>query len=123
VTAKGEIKGRYEFHPVAGGTGRHCSLNIDWSEIRKESEVAEKLKEDLPGCGPFEFEIRAWDIGYDDTREIAEHFDIAKGNIRKAIRAYKGISVFYPVRTPPPSCIASPRTVEHTGATMFENPE
>jgi len=94
VTSKGEVKARYEFHPVAGGRSRLCSVSITWSDIRKESEFAEKLKEDSPGCGPFEFEIRAWDIGSDDTRDIAEHFDIAKGNIRRAIRAHKGISVY-----------------------------
>jgi len=94
VTSKGEVKARYEFEPVVGGRARRSSVSIAWSDIRKESELAEKLKEDSPECGPFEFEIRAWDIGSDDTREIAEHFDIAKGNIRKAIRAHKGISVY-----------------------------
>jgi hypothetical protein len=52
---------------------------VSWSDIRKASEIAQKLSEDEPDCGPFEFEIRAWDIGSDDTREIAERYDIAKG--------------------------------------------
>ena len=47
-----------------------------------------------PNCGPFWFEIRAWDIGADDTREISERFTIQRSVIRRAIRAHKGISVY-----------------------------
>jgi signal transduction histidine kinase len=95
VTDGGEVKARYEFIPVAGGRhGRKLPIRRDWPEIRKNSEIKGKLNEDSPGCGPFSFEIRVWDIGSENTREIAEHFDIAKGNVRKAIRAHKGISVY-----------------------------
>jgi signal transduction histidine kinase len=59
----------------------------------ERSEAARRLGT-KPNCGPFEFEIRAWDIGSEDTREIAEHFETAKGSIRKAIRVHKGISVY-----------------------------
>ena len=45
-------------------------------------------------CGPFSFEIRAWDIASDDTQEIAERFEFQKSQVRKAIRAHKGISVY-----------------------------
>ena len=45
-------------------------------------------------CGPFEFEIRAWDLGSDDTLEIQERFDISKTSVRAAIRAHKGISIY-----------------------------
>jgi len=33
-------------------------------------------------------------IGPEDTQDISAHFDIAKGNVRRAIRAHKGISVY-----------------------------
>lgn len=94
VTDQGEVRARYEFEPVRKGRHRQCPITIDWGEVRKGSELESKLQKDSPGCGPFEFEIRAWDIGSEDTREIAEHFEIAKGNVRKAIRAHKGISVY-----------------------------
>lgn len=94
VDAKGKVSARYEFNPVARGKRREMPLALPWDEIRKNSPKSRKLKEGPPSCGPFDFEIRAWDIGSDDTQEIAERYDIAKGNIRKAIKANKGISVY-----------------------------
>ena len=41
-------------------------------------------------CGPFEFEIRAWDLASDDTLEIRERFDISKTGVRAGIRAPQG---------------------------------
>jgi signal transduction histidine kinase len=94
VTEEGDVRCRYEFHPIGRKGHRDRSIKMTWKDIRSTSEITEKLGEQSPGCGPFEFEIRAWDIGSEDTREIAEHFDIAKGNVRKAIRTHKGISVY-----------------------------
>jgi hypothetical protein len=67
---------------------------VGWSDLRKSSQIAQKLSQGKPVCGPSEFEIRAWDIESDDTREIAERYDIANANIPNAIRANKGISVY-----------------------------
>jgi signal transduction histidine kinase len=94
VTDEGQVKAHYEFRPIGRKGPRNHPVKMTWKDIRKNSEITEKLDEGGPGCGPFEFEIRAWDIGSEDTQEIAEHFDIAKGNIRRAIRAHKGISVY-----------------------------
>jgi signal transduction histidine kinase len=94
VTEDGEVKARYEFDPVSDGHPREHPITLSWSDIRKNSEIARKLKPAKPDCGPFTFEIRAWDISADDTRWLAERYQIAKGNVRKAIRAHKGISVY-----------------------------
>jgi signal transduction histidine kinase len=94
VTAKGQVKAHYQFNSVTDKRKRQCQVTMDWSGIRENSDVAGKLQKDSPGCGPFEFEIRAWDIGSEDTREIAEHFETKKGTIRPAIKAHKGISVY-----------------------------
>jgi len=94
VTADGEVKAKYEFKPITRGRRRDSPVSLTWRQIVRASEVERKLKGETPGCGPFEFEVRAWDIGPDDTQEIADRFDIAKGNIRKAIHAHKGISVY-----------------------------
>jgi signal transduction histidine kinase len=94
VTANGEVKARYEFKPISQGKPRECPITIDWSDIRKNPDVAKRLYDGKPECGPFEFQIRAWDIGSEDTHDIAEHFDFAKGNVRKAIHAHMGISVY-----------------------------
>ncbi len=94
VTANGSIRARYEHSPISGGRPRKAAISRGWADVQEVSEIARNLKRDQPECGPFEFEIRAWDIGTDDTREIAERYDIAKGNVRKEIRAHKGISVY-----------------------------
>lgn len=94
VTALGGVKAQYEFRPIGEGRPRKQPLAIDWGEVRKNSTIAKKLREKKPNCGPFEFEIRAWDIGAEDTRDISSQFEVAKGNIRKAIRAHKGLSVY-----------------------------
>ncbi len=93
VAESGEVRARYEFNPVAHGRPRQNPVVLRWSDIQDRSEGAGRLGK-TPTCGPFDFEIRAWDIGSDDTREIAEHFETAKGSIRKAIRVHKGISVY-----------------------------
>ena len=94
MSSKGDVRARYEFNPVAQGQPRQKAIALEWADIKERSEVARRLKSNKPTCGPFDFEIRAWDIGPEDTREIAEHFETAKGSIRKAIRAHKGISLY-----------------------------
>ena len=94
VTADGAAHARYEFDPISRGRPRKVAVTRTWSEIQESSEAARNLKQDKPECGPFGFEIRAWDIGADDTQEIAERYDIAKVNVRRAIKAHKGISVY-----------------------------
>jgi signal transduction histidine kinase len=47
-----------------------------------------------PVCGPFDFEIRAWDTDSDSIQEIATRFDINKSAIRENIKHYKGISIY-----------------------------
>ncbi len=94
VDSRGAVNARYEFRPIRGRP-RDSAIRLTWADVKEGSDIADKLKPaGDPTCGPFEFEIRAWDIGANDTEEIAEHFDIAKGNVRKAIRVHKGISLY-----------------------------
>jgi len=94
VDATGKVHYGYEFRAVQGEAHRKASGNVSWSQIREASDepTLEEMQE--PNFGPFEFEIRAWDIAPGDTQEIADRFDLKKGSIRKDIRAYKGISVY-----------------------------
>jgi signal transduction histidine kinase len=94
VKLDGRVFARYEFTPVSRGRPRQSSIDLPWSKVRDRSEIKHKLPEPVPGCGAFEFEVRAWDIGPDDTRQIAERYDVAKSEVRAAIRAHKGISVY-----------------------------
>ena len=97
VDATGNVTGFYWFAPIVeGDTPRRKELASSWRNIRASQPQAqrERYPEQGAGCGPFTFEIRAWDIGADDTQEIFERFAIRKSRIRAAIRAHKGLSVY-----------------------------
>ena len=84
VDADGTIHWGYRYRPIGGPGGRE--------EARVEERVGNDGSE-WP-CGPFEFEIRAWDLSAEDTRDIAEHYSEARKRIRGLIREHKGISVY-----------------------------
>ncbi|SPD74421.1 GHKL domain protein [uncultured Desulfobacterium sp.] len=92
----GNVRGTYRFAPISGGRVREKELKIAWEQIYDviQDRTRFRFSDDRASCGPFTFEIRAWDIAADDTQEIAERFDFQKSQVRKAIRAHKGISVY-----------------------------
>ena len=45
-------------------------------------------------CGPFSFEIRAWDLDVESVEDIRDAFNVQKKEIRATIAQYKGISVY-----------------------------
>ena len=96
VDGKGNVEGKYRFRPISEGTDREKKLKLGWKHIY--DNIHDKARfpysDDTVRCGPFSFEIRAWDIASDDTQEIAERFEFQKSQVRKAIRAHKGISVY-----------------------------
>lgn len=97
VDDKGTINWKYIFHAIQERGSRRASGKLYWDQIR---DVGRKSKNPrlealpAPGCGPFAFEIRAWDIGPDDTEEIANKYGYSKSRIRKDIRAFKGLSLY-----------------------------
>lgn len=96
VSNRGTIRAKYEFSPIRMGTckPRNAQIALTWKEIVSLDDGFQKHKGIRPECGPFSFEIRAWDIGPGDTEEIADSFHENKSYIRKAIRVHKGISVY-----------------------------
>lgn len=101
VDQQGNIDAHYYFKPIAEGTAREKAIKLPWAYIQKNElrrTVGESTKFnfnlDHADCGPFKFEIRAWDVGSDDTLEISERYDIQKNKVRSSIRAHKGISVY-----------------------------
>ena len=95
VDASGRIKAKYEFRPIAGGRARSASLEHAWDQVLRDAERRDlRYPDQTPSCGPFDFEIRAWDIAGEDTLEISNRFSTPKSHIRKAIAAHKGISVY-----------------------------
>jgi signal transduction histidine kinase len=92
----GRLNMAYTFTPVPSDKpNRKQDIEIEWKVIKDSwSKSIEVKLAPEPPCGPFKFEIRAWDIGVDDVSEIVDRFQIRRGLVREAIRAHKGISVY-----------------------------
>jgi signal transduction histidine kinase len=95
---KGKLIASYQFNAFDRHSHRAMDSEMSWSQIvqaaKERGEDISQLSKEKASCGPFKYEIRAWDIGSDDVSEISETFDIGKSLIRKAIRAHKGISIY-----------------------------
>ena len=96
VDEEGNAHTCYQYSAMDGsGTTRQKDTVLPWSRVAHEANSREgRQYNDRPNCGPFSFDIRAWDISSEDTQEIADRFHLQKGRIRSAIRAHKGITVY-----------------------------
>lgn len=96
VDRAGNVKALYRFAPIKAGTGREKKLELAWESLSGaiRRRLTFPLSAEGARCGPFSFEIRAWDVDSDGTEEISGRFDLRKSAVRKAIRAHKGISVY-----------------------------
>ena len=97
VDTKGNVVGTYEHTPIGAGTpSRTQRMGATWTQIYSDGQGEWKFphSEDSAKCGPFTFEIRAWDISPQDTTEISTQYSIQRSMIRDAIRLHKGISVY-----------------------------
>ena len=97
VDAEGNLRARYRFTPIRDMAERRSTdIALVWEQISNGGDNTDTPpRNGRPRCGPFTFEIRAWDIAPEDVREIADNFGIVKsGMIRAAIRSHMGISVY-----------------------------
>ena len=97
VDAEGNVDATYRFAPIDGaGNPRNAAMRLVWPQIYGNSRINWRFPHSRKsaGCGPFSFEIRAWDINADGTEEISTKYGEPKSRIRKAIRDHKGISVY-----------------------------
>ena len=95
--ARGNVEALYRFTPLAKGRApRTREVKRAWEPICEEFGDHNRFRYSEKGarCGPFSFEIRAWDIAAADTKEIADGFGYPRSLIRKAISTHKGISVY-----------------------------
>ena len=93
----GNIEGTYQFSPLSrDGNARVKKVSRKWELVRDEfgDDRRFRFSDKDAQCGPFSFEMRAWDIAGADTREISEHFGYPRSLIRKSISAHKGISIY-----------------------------
>ena len=96
VDDQGRILGHYRYRPIDGSTGRDKEID-DSSASQREEQIQlgfPGFDPSTPRCGPFEFEVRAWDLTKDDTRDIADHFAESRSHIRGAIYSQRGVSVY-----------------------------
>ena len=96
VDPGGSIRAQYRFRPIDGSAGRDREIREDWVVDRDTAGqfVLPGLNGSGPGCGPFQFEFRAWDLTKDDTRDIEAHFRESRRNVRGAISSQRGVSVY-----------------------------
>ena len=96
VDEQGNARACYQYSAMDGsGKKRRKDAALPWSRVAHEANSREgRQYNDRPNCGPFSFDIRAWDISSEGTQEIADQFDLQKSRIRSAIRAHKGIAVY-----------------------------
>ncbi len=62
VDVSGKVHYRYEFNPIQGKGKRSTTGDIRWDQIRDGSDDEAIKNSGAPSFGPFEFEIRGWDI-------------------------------------------------------------
>jgi len=97
VDNQGNVEAVYRFSPIGGDLiPRLTKIRMAWSQIHGNPRINWRFphSEESARCGPFSFDIRAWDINPDGTEEISSKYGIAKRQVRTTIRAHKGISVY-----------------------------
>lgn len=97
ISAGGKLDCTYTYMPGAG-KGRTENIPQSWETLKEDmirSDDRAKSFGETPICGPFVFEIRAWDLDPDSISEAMERFHITKKSaVRAQIRAFKGISLY-----------------------------
>lgn len=83
VDSKGQLQANYEYS-FMGRTRKKM--------IKKELETIQQNRKSY--AGPFEFELRVWDLDSDSIQQIAKRYDATRTTIREDIRNYRGISVY-----------------------------
>lgn len=99
VSATGVAEIQYDFALPPAQRKKNETLQLESKHIAEtlEKHKREKKKE-VPKtlCGPFEFEIRAWDIGKEAIERYASrlNLDQAPNRISKEIRTHSGVSLY-----------------------------
>ncbi|MEW6363128.1 MAG: sensor histidine kinase [Acidobacteriota bacterium] len=95
--ADGKLSYKYVFRPYHGRGRSRQRNSYSWREIRTDLEryydfkVADELR---PTCGPFDFEVRAWDFEKESIEEAEQLFSISRSDLRSQIRSFKGLSLY-----------------------------
>lgn len=94
VNAVGDISATY-FHAINGEVARKIEFRLLWPEVYDNPIIPLEESNNLNAvCGPFNFEIRAWDLNPDERREISAQYNITAREIQRSINSNKGISLY-----------------------------
>lgn len=96
VDNSGNIYWTYWYSPK-GKLSDSRADSIPWNEAQKGFDALHLI--DQPGnefyrCGPFSFEIRAWDLDTDSIGDVSDTFNIGRREVRSNIAQYKGLSIY-----------------------------
>ena len=92
VDREGNLTAKYRYTPDK--VERTAPINEKiWQETADQSNSSAATKA-TPSCGPFDFEIRAWNIDSDSIENLSKRYKLNRSNIRKDIKNYRGISLY-----------------------------
>jgi signal transduction histidine kinase len=94
--ADGSLKYDYRFEGLDGKT-RKARESQNWQTVKEDIKRHRDWHQPTgatPTSGPFEFEIRVWDLDEASMKKASERFDLKRSKIREQIRAFKGLSVY-----------------------------
>lgn len=95
VDRSGKVVCTYTYAPLHGPSRKAEITRELWrTESAFEDEAWEKCQ--TPQCGPFEFEIRVWDLDKDAEtfKEISQEFNLKLATLRENIKSFQGISLY-----------------------------
>ena len=90
----GALTGTYDYLPL-NGKGRTLEVKKQLQNEYNEEGGGGGSKKEIE-CGPFDFEIRVWDMDKDAVtfQEISQRFDLKLTLLRKNIKSYQGLSLY-----------------------------
>jgi signal transduction histidine kinase len=92
VDALGRVKANYRFSDSEKPREAVIERQL-WSPLIV-GDTEDQSEERKPLCGPFKFEIRAWDVDAESIASLAGRFEIKKSVIRGDIRRFQGLSLY-----------------------------
>jgi signal transduction histidine kinase len=89
LDSSGKISAEYQFN--RRGNKRAVAVTVDC--LTSSSDPMQRKKKHIL-CGPFLFEIRAWDISLDELEDLSGELELSRKDIRDQIKAQSGISLY-----------------------------
>jgi len=94
-TENGSLTFDYKFHPLSSDSVKQRSSSFPWDLLREDLFKSTRIPvPEKPICGPFSFEIMAWDLDRESFAEAEKKYNKKRSSLRDEIRRFKGISLY-----------------------------